>query len=502
MNARRSSFVLAVCHWSFHLLRLHSTDASELSDAPLSNATGSSSSSPAPSSWYLYFDGQNDFVYFRDPVQLHAVSVWLFLYPEQPTAEHFLVDSKNSSLNAHVSNSAVGTLWNVVYVDGVDLYPNVGLQSIPTNRWVHVHLAAAKLFSTSLTLMAGYIGHGHLRGRIAELYFWEQAYSFTTVRGISEGFDFTQYNYLEEFGLVSYYPCNEGTGNAIYDLTGREAYGGLVNGPTWLEYNTTASPPWGWRAASIVPSPPPPPPYSPPSPPLPPSQPSSPPGPPTSYWTVRSDGLQGGLMLPFIQEIRGIGFWIFVFSSQTDRGTHIHDRLVLSLDSMPNGTISERSFGPLWETLYVNGEPQTLSWESVPKGVWTSVHLVARQSFNASTFLLGARSTAAEAGFLRALLFEVSLWSTDVLFCSLLNDVLEGSEHCAKPAKFTPRYHNFMRERGMIALYELQEGRGLTLKDVNHYQLDGALTINGTTWEEVVSTHDNIISLVAFPPFP
>eukprot|EP00854_Cymbomonas_tetramitiformis_P002057 gene2057-2753_t len=300
--------------------------------------------------------------------------------------------------------------------------------------------------------MAGYIGHGHLRGRIAELYFWEQAYSFTTVRGISEGFDFTQYNYLEEFGLVSYYPCNEGTGNAIYDLTGREAYGGLVNGPTWLE----------------------------------------PPGPPTSYWTVRSDGLQGGLMLPFIQEIRGIGFWIFVFSSQTDRGTHIHDRLVLSLDSMPNGTISERSFGPLWETLYVNGEPQTLSWESVPKGVWTSVHLVARQSFNASTFLLGARSTAAEAGFLRALLFEVSLWSTDVLFCSLLNDVLEGSEHCAKPAKFTPRYHNFMR---MIALYELQEGRGLTLKDVNHYQLDGALTINGTTWEEVVSTHDNIISL-------
>lgn len=228
---------------------------------------------------------------------MRAISLWVLVDESQPNFDHYLVDGRYSvsaalrpdlgNQGAYFGNSAVGSLWSGLYVNGYN--KSMAWQgNIPYNEWFHFHLNAAEPFADDLNIMSKtntgdetYFS-GNLKGRLASLMLWGREVPQAELELIGHG-GYRQYHfnpYTAE--LIGYWNIEEERGQYLLDTLDIDNFdrrGRLFpsfDPPVWVRDNPITP---GWHPL-YIPIAPPQPPVQPPFPPIPPVPPFPPSPPP------------------------------------------------------------------------------------------------------------------------------------------------------------------------------------------------------------------------------
>ncbi|KAK3270057.1 hypothetical protein CYMTET_21541 [Cymbomonas tetramitiformis] len=219
-----------------------------------------------------------------------AVSIWLWVDTEQIQTDVYIIDGRYGDPEAYYSSSAIGILWEKMYIDGTQPYlfenPQIGWSYVPKDAWMHFHLEAGHAFTDDVNVASRVAGGdnnavvGCLKGKVAEIYFWADLLTDVEIQIIATGFN----QQAAQGFLLAVYPLEDGEGDVFVDALGKQEDGKLINGPVWILEAPVLSgvlalhPPPGPHPPRPPPPPPKPPPTPPPQPPEPPISPPEPPG--------------------------------------------------------------------------------------------------------------------------------------------------------------------------------------------------------------------------------
>eukprot|EP00854_Cymbomonas_tetramitiformis_P024509 gene24509-29806_t len=168
---------------------------------------------------------------------IQGISIWLWKYTDQIEITQYLIDCRYD-ISAWVSNSAIGEEWGNIYLNGV---ASTRLAWIWTEleqhneRWVHVHFETSAAFSDDVNFMSRVVSGdeshhmNNLKGRIAEVMFWQRELAVWEVERAYLGFDQT----APRGTLIAIYSLEEGQGDKSYDIFNVEQELRFLNGPTW-----------------------------------------------------------------------------------------------------------------------------------------------------------------------------------------------------------------------------------------------------------------------------
>ncbi|KAK3257889.1 hypothetical protein CYMTET_33039, partial [Cymbomonas tetramitiformis] len=376
--------------------------------------------------------------------------------------------------------------------------------------WAHVHLVYAYAFWDDINLMSrvnsgdSQLTSSNLAGRLAEVYLWDYILPLYTIVTISQGFNFIQYNNLEDHGLVAFYPMEEGAGQQAKDSTarnGNEHLAGLECSVTPLRFRaqspkcTLASLPNPLFRRLAAASHPPPSPASPhdrpsPSPSPPPrtrlhhlrpprhrpptARPPAPP--PVPYWSVLFDGINDYLELPSIPDIGAISFWIWLDAVQPpsidqDIGNYIVDSRPGTSNGVFASSVEDYS---LWRRLLLDTEEAVMSWWSLPRDRWCHVYLEPVAVFTDDLTLMCKSTDGVGAdkahpfGCSAGRLSHVALWSRGLIDAEVAE-------------VWRSNIHYDSRHSALLAHYRLEEGGGTSVAEAGGLHAAGTL-LNGASW--------------------
>ncbi|KAK3233179.1 hypothetical protein CYMTET_56506, partial [Cymbomonas tetramitiformis] len=181
---------------------------------------------PAMKTVCLEFDGVGDFMEAPFMRKLRSVSLWGYLFSDQPSNSNtfmyapeidFTIPAANEVPKFLLAKDRILGDWDAMYYNGVGIPALAWWAAMPRGQWVHVHLQLPAQLNTTFFIMGVPAGGAFTHGRLATLYTWERVVTPYEVELLVGGFD--QRVYQGGFtGLTSYFQMDEGVGGTCWDL--------------------------------------------------------------------------------------------------------------------------------------------------------------------------------------------------------------------------------------------------------------------------------------------
>ncbi|SVD37455.1 uncharacterized protein METZ01_LOCUS390309, partial [marine metagenome] len=180
------------------------------------------------------------------------------------------------------------------------------------------------------------------------------------------------------------------------------------------------------------------------------------------------DGTDDFLKLPTISNIRSIGFWTYISSSQ-DGGNN--DYLIdgrTGLDETylnPNGTSGLSS---AWSKLYMNGNQITnFTNTSLTEDEWIYIYLEATSNFSDDLMFMshydgGVNSSYVSNVYLNGKIDDIALWSSVLTAAEITALYNSGSGLSA-----SSNSGNYASSADLIGYWPMNEGSGTSLEDIS-----------------------------------
>ncbi|KAK3236249.1 hypothetical protein CYMTET_53608 [Cymbomonas tetramitiformis] len=180
---------------------------------------------------------------------------------------------------------------------------------------------------------------------------------------------------------------------------------------------------------------------------------------------VEFDGLDDHMLLPHINDIVTMSFWLWMDSEQAYAWPSQY--LLDARTGEPEGYISTFTVGLDWRRLLINGAGAPIEWASLPTDAWTHINLETENSFEDNLNFMAKHSEhEVVQGNLKGKLAEIFLWARSLEDWEVIK---------------ISRGFNIYPQTAMIAYYSLEEGSGMFCRDFLELQ-EPATLINGPIW--------------------